>query len=71
MGFPWLQCGGRKVSSASIDRSESVASSPPSDQASVGQHPRAAGVGHDRQTRAARPGLLGEHLGHVEESARS
>ncbi len=37
------------------------------DQRVGGQHAGAAGVGHDGQARPARPGLLAQHLGHIEQ----
>ena len=69
IGLPWLQCGGSSASSGRPSPAATARSSSPplAISASVASTPGAAGVGDDGQARAARPRLLAEHLGHVEQ----
>ena len=68
IGLAWLQADGRKASRIFRVVGVGLASSPPAlDQGVGGQDAGPAGVGDDRQLGPARPRLLGQHVGHVED----
>ncbi len=68
IGLPWLQAAGRNASRASSVDGERWASSPRlSINASVARTPGPPALVTIASLRPARPGLLGQHLGHVED----
>ncbi len=68
IGLSWLQAAGRTASRRSIVSGGELGQlAAAGDQRVGGKDAGAAGVGHDRQARSGRAGLLGEDLGHVEQ----